>query len=56
MKPVLRNDWGPLLEGECKKPYFTELEQFLNQEYRSITSIQLLRIYIMRFTILPLKR
>ena len=34
MKPVLTNDWGPLLEEECKKPYFTELEQFLNQEYR----------------------
>ena len=34
MKPVLTNGWGPLLEEECKKPYFTELEQFLNQEYR----------------------
>ncbi len=34
MKPELRNDWGPLLEEECKKPYFTELEQFLNQEYQ----------------------
>lgn len=34
MKPVLTNDWGPLLEEECKKLYFTELEQFLTQEYR----------------------
>ena len=34
MKPVLRNDWGPLLEEECKRAYFTELEQFLNQEYQ----------------------
>src|SRR6476646_7323677 len=34
MKPVLTNGWGPLLEVECNKPYFTELEQFLNQEYQ----------------------
>lgn len=34
MKPVFTNDWGPLLDEEFRKPYFTELEQFLNQEYR----------------------
>lgn len=33
IKPGLTNDWGFLLEEECKKPYFTKLEQFLKQEY-----------------------
>ena len=34
IEPVFTNDWGPLLQEEYKKPYFTELDQFLNQEYR----------------------
>ena len=34
IEPVFTNDWGPLLQEEYKKSYFTELDQFLNQEYR----------------------
>lgn len=34
MKPVLTNGWKPLLDEECQKPYFNELEQLLKQEYQ----------------------
>ena len=34
MKPVFTNDWEPLLNEEFSKPYFIELERFLQQEYR----------------------
>lgn len=33
MKPVFQNSWGSLLAEEFTKPYFKELEQFLQQEY-----------------------
>jgi uracil-DNA glycosylase len=31
------NDWGHILKEEIQKPYFQELELFLNQEYQQYT-------------------
>lgn len=31
--PVLGNDWDQLLEAECEKPYFKDLQAFLDEEY-----------------------
>lgn len=35
MLPKLPSSWQPLLKEELKKPYFRELEQFLEKEQRS---------------------
>lgn len=32
---ILKNDWGPLLEGEFEQPYYLKLRQFLVEEYRT---------------------
>jgi uracil-DNA glycosylase len=37
MDLLLRDDWIPLLEEEFKKPYFIQLREFLEQEYRTQT-------------------
>ncbi|MBM7690623.1 uracil-DNA glycosylase [Peribacillus deserti] len=34
---LIENEWASLLEEEFKKPYFTELEQFLQAEYETET-------------------
>ncbi|GAA4720358.1 uracil-DNA glycosylase [Brevibacillus fulvus] len=37
MKQILRNDWASLLEEEFTKPYYTQLRQFLAEEYQRHT-------------------
>jgi len=37
MAVQLQNDWAPLLEAEFARPYYSELRQFLAEEYRSGT-------------------
>ena len=32
-KPILTNDWWPLLKEEFKKPYYQDLREFIIQEY-----------------------
>ncbi|WP_409290744.1 uracil-DNA glycosylase [Peribacillus sp. SCS-37] len=34
---TIDNDWGELLQGEFQKPYFAELEEFLQKEYAEQT-------------------
>ncbi|MDT9725793.1 uracil-DNA glycosylase [Xylanibacillus composti] len=34
-RPILRNDWAPLLEMEFEKDYYLRLREFLKLEYRS---------------------
>lgn len=32
-KQLVTNDWWPLIEEECKQPYYLELQKFITQEY-----------------------
>jgi uracil-DNA glycosylase len=32
---ILKNDWNDVLEQEMGKPYYSELEEFLEEEYRT---------------------
>ncbi|MBM6997950.1 uracil-DNA glycosylase [Paenibacillus sp. DXFW5] len=34
---ILQNDWAPFLEPEFEKPYYSQLRQFLANEYRTKT-------------------
>ncbi|MFD9626183.1 uracil-DNA glycosylase [Peribacillus muralis] len=34
VKPVVTNDWWPLLKEECNKTYYQELREFIKQEYK----------------------
>lgn len=37
--PAVTNDWAPVVRGECQKPYYQKLTEFIKSEYLSTEHI-----------------